>query len=450
MKKLLSSLVFVFLFHAIADAQFNDTFIDAFLPDSPYYQGHCNNSNYQLDTLYWSEWYNSVNPINGSQIHSLGHYKYIFSYHPDGHVHQIMNYVFVSYYNQWRQGNRYSFEYDEKGRLNTFRIEQQKPNGQWQYYTIREYTYDDLNRVSVVYFTSWQGEGNEGGHKEYRFEYDEVGHLVGKSVFLNDLNRYYCRWLYTYENNKMTSECYQSWSNSTWNNNKLYVYSFENDNISNKLYLIWDDSEEDWCNFENITYEYRPEKAKTFIVYQAWENEWINLCRAISFISNGRLVIESVQEWQNEEWVDFSMCDYSFDDSGNFIEAKWKDYVDGEWVDSDYNVETTISYNNGASILSGYIQSFQARYSCTDNVIESSFPHQAEVFPNPGSNQFTIQTETPFSNVIIYDLMGRQIFNQAISGNTIRINTDNWPSGVYFWKVFSETNGAACGKWIKE
>lgn len=450
MKKLLSSLVFVFLFHAIADAQFNDTFIDAFLPDSPYYQGHCNNSNYQLDTLYWSEWYNSVNPINGSQIHSLGHYKYIFSYHPDGHVHQIMNYVFVSYYNQWRQGNRYSFEYDEKGRLNTFRIEQQKPNGQWQYYTIREYTYDDLNRVSVVYFTSWQGEGNEGGHKEYRFEYDEVGHLVGKSVFLNDLNRYYCRWLYTYENNKMTSECYQSWSNSTWNNNKLYVYSFENDNISNKLYLIWDDSEEDWCNFENITYEYRPEEAKTFIVYQAWENEWINLCRAISFISNGRLVIESVQEWQNEEWVDFSMCDYSFDDSGNFIEAKWKDYVDGEWVDSDYNSETTISYNNGASILSGYIQSFQARYSCTDNVIESSFPHQAEVFPNPGSNQFTIQTETPFSNVIIYDLMGRQIFNQAISGNTIRINTDNWPSGVYFWKVFSETNGAACGKWIKE
>ena len=450
MKKLLSSLAFVFLFHAIADAQFSNTFIDAFFPESPYYQGHCNNSNYQLDTLYWSEWYNDVNPINGMQIHSLCHYKYDFSYLPNGHVHQIMNYGFSSYHNQWLQANRYSFEYDEKGRLNTFRIEQQKPNGQWQYYTIREYTYDDLNRVSVVHFTSWQGEGYEDGHQEYRFEYDEVGHLVSKSVFWNDLNRYYCRWLYTYENDKMTSECYQRWSNSTWNNYELFVYSYENDNISNKLYLIWDDSEEDWCNFENITYDYRPEEAKAFIIYQAWENEWINLCRAISFISNGRLVIESVQEWQNEEWVDFSMCDYSFDNSGNFIEARWKDYVNGEWVDSDNNVETTISYNNGASILSGYIQSFQARYSCTNNAIESSFPHQTEVFPNPGSNQFTIQTETPFSNVIVYDLMGRQVYNQAISGNTIRINTSNWPSGVYFWKVFSETNGAACGKWIKE
>jgi len=447
MKKLLSSLVFVFLFHTIANAQFNNTFIDAFFPESSYYQGHCNNSNYQLDTLNWSEWYNYTNPINGGVYHSLCHYRYVFNYLPDGHVHQIMNYAFSSY-NQWLQANRYSFEYDEYGRLKTFRIEQQKPNEQWQYYTIKEYTYDDLNRVSVVYSTSWNGEGYEDGHQEYRFEYDEVGHLVSKSVFLNNLDIYFCRWLYTYENDKMTSECYQSWANSTWNNNKLYVYSYENDNISNKLYQIWDDSEEDWCNFENITYNYRPEEAKAFIIYQAWENEWINLFRAISFISNGQLVIESTQEWQDGEWVDFSMCDYSFDNSGNFIEAKWKDYVDGEWVDSDYNSETTISYNNGASILYGYIQSFQARYACTGNVIESSFPHQTEVFPNPGSNQFTIQTETPFSNVIVYDLMGRQVYNQAISGNTIRIDTNNWPSGVYFWKAYSSSS-TLCGKWVK-
>ena len=448
MKKLLSSLVFVFLFHAIANAQFYDTFIDAFLPDSPFYQGHCNNSNFQLDTLYWSEWYNSVNPINGSQIHSLGHYKYIFSYLPDGHVHQIMNYVFVSYYNQWRQGNRYSFEYDENGRLKTFRIEQQKPNGQWQYYTIREYTYDDLNRVSVVYFTSWQGEGYEDGHQEYRFEYDEDGHLFSKSVFWNNLDCYFCRWLYTYENDKMTSECYQRWSNSTWNNLDLFTYSYENDNLSNKLYQIWNNTEEDWNNYENNSYEYLPEEGKAFIISQSWDNEWINRYRATNFISNGRLVIESTQEWQDGEWIDFTMCDYSFDDSGNFIEARRKDYVDGEWVDSDYNSETTISYNNGASILSGYIQSFQARYSCTDNVIESSFPHQTEVFPNPGSNQFTIQTETPFSNVIVYDLMGRQVFSQAVSGSTIRINTDNWPSGVYFWKAY-DSNSAQSGKWVK-
>ena len=444
MKRLFSFVLFVCVFHCISKAQ---VFIDAFLPDSPFYEGHCSNPNYQLDTLYWTEWHDNYSP-GGALFHTLGQERYDFTYLPDGHVHQIMNYAFSSYNNQWRQADRYSFDYDENGRLKTFRREQQKPNGQWQYYTIREYMYDDLNRVSVVYFTSWQGEGYEEGHQEHRFEYDEVGHLISKSVFLNNLDIYFYRWLYTYENDIMTSKCYQIWGDSTWNNNKLYVYSYENDNISNKLYQIWDDSEEDWCNFENITYNYLPEEAKAVIVYQAWENEWINLCRAISFISNGQLVIESTQEWQDGEWIDFTMCDYSFDNYGNFIEAKWKDYVDGEWVDSDYNSETTISYNNGASILSDYVQSFNARYSCTDNGIESSFPHQTEVFPNPGSNQFTIQTEIPLSNVIVYDLMGRQVYNQAISGNTIHINTDNWPSGVYFWKAY-DSNSAQSGKWVK-
>lgn len=446
MKKLLSSLVFVFLFHAIANAQFYDTFIDAFFPESLYYQGHCNNPKYQLDTLYWSEWYNDYNPTNGALIHSLCHYRYDFTYLPNDHVTQIIHYTLYNY--QWRQCNRYSFEYDEYGRLKTFRIEQQKPDGQWQYLTIREYAYDDLNRISVVYFTYWQGEHYEDSHNEHRFEYDEVGHLVSKSVFLSDLNRYYCRWLYTYENDKMTSECYQRWGNSTWNNNKLFVYTYENDNLSNKLYQIWNNTEEDWDNYENITYEYWQEEAKAYIIYQAWENEWINLLRASSFISNGRLVIDSTQEWQDGEWIDFSMCDYSFDDFGNFIEAKWKDFVDGDWVDSDSNSETTVSYNNGASILFGQIQSFRATYSRTDIGIESSFSHQTEVFPNPGSNQFTIQTETPFSNVIVCDLMGRQVFSQVVSGSTIRINTDNWPSGVYFWKAY-DSNSAQSGKWVK-
>ncbi len=447
MKKLLSSLVFVFLFHTIANAQFNNTFIDAFFPESSYYQGHCNNSNYQLDTLNWSEWYNYTNPINGGVYHSLCHYRYVFNYLPDGHVHQIMNYAFSSY-NQWLQANRYSFEYDEYGRLKTFRIEQQRPNGQWQYYTIKEYSYDIQNRVKVVYITGWNGDGYEDSHQEDRFEYDEVGHLVSKSVFLNNLDIYFCRWLYIYENDKMTSECYQRWGNSTWNNRDLFIYSYENDNLSNKLHQIWNYTKEDWDNYENNSYEYRPEEGKAFVISQSWNNEWINRYRTTNFISNGRLVIESTQEWQDGEWVNFSMCDYSFDDSGNFIEAKWKDYVDGEWIDSDYNIETTVSYNNGASILSGNIQSFQARYTCTGNVIESSFPHQTEVFPNPGSNQFTIQTETPFSNVIVYDLMGRQVYNQAISGNTIRIDTNNWPSGVYFWKAYSSSS-TLCGKWVK-
>ena len=445
MKKTLLSLVLVCLFQGISSAQ---VFIDAFFPESPYYEGHYGNSNYQLDTLYWTEWHDNYSP-GGALFHTLGEEKYVFSYLPDGHVHQIMGYAYAQAYNQWRQGNRYSFEYEEGGRLTSYRSEQQKPNGQWQFYTIKEYTYDNHDRVSVIHQTGWMGEGYEDGHYEYQYEYDEDGHLVSEAYFMNDLDIYFSRYLYEYENDEMTSKYYQRWLSPTgWTNIDRFLFSYENDEVSDWIHQRWDALTQNWYNYEKETYEYHPEEERAFIISQSWNNEWINRYRATNFISNGRLVIESTQEWQDGEWVDFSMCDYSFDGSGNFIEARWKDYVDGEWVDSDYNSETTISYNNGASILSGYIQSFQARYSCTDNVIESSFPHQAEVFPNPGSNQFTIQTETPFSNVIVYDLMGRQVFSQAVSGSTIRIDTDNWPSGVYFWKTY-DSNSDQSGKWVK-
>lgn len=436
MKKLFSSLAFVFLFHGFSIAQFEDTFIDAFLPESSYYQGHCNNSGYQLDTLDWSEWYNS------GRYHSLCHYRYVFNYLPDGHVQQIRLYALAN--NQWRLAGQYSFEYDENGRLTTYR----KTQG-GQYYTIQEYTYDTLNRVSVIYVTNWVGTGDS--HKEYQYEYDEAGHLTSQAIYWPDQGRYFSRFLYEYENDKMSSECYQRWIPSTeWNNVFLIHFSYEEDKVSEMLYQNWNSSEGDWYNYEKQVYEYFPDEGKAFIISQSWDDEWVNQYRATNFISHGRLIIESTQKWQDGGWTDFTMCDYSFDDAGNFTSANWKDYVDGEWINSDYNTKTIISYNEGGSILCDYIQSFEAKYSSTDKIDESICANHFSIYPNPGTTHFNVLIDVPMEKVEVYDLMGHQMFSQTISGNTIRINTESWPSGVYFWKVISETNNAVFGKWIKE
>ena len=445
MKKTLLSLILVCLFHGISSAQ---VFIDAFFPESPYYEGHCSYSNYQLDTLYWKEWHNYYSP-NGAFFHTLGEVKYVFSYLPDGHVHQIMEYAYAQAYNQWRQGYRYSCDDDEDGRLTSYRSEQQKPNGQWQFYTIKEYTYDDQVRVSVIHQTSWMGEGHEDGHYEYQYEYDEDGHLVSEAYFLNDLDIYFSRYLYEYENDELTSKYYQRWLSPTgWTDVDWFLFSYENGKVSDWIHQRWDTLAQNWHNYEKETYEYHPEEERAYIISQSWDNEWINRYRATNFISHGRLVIDSTQKWQNEKWVDFTACDYTFDDAGNFIEARWKDYIDGEWIDSDYNIKTIVSYNDGVSILCDYIQSFQARYSSTNSTPESHITNQTTVFPNPGTNQLTIQADTPFTDVIVYDMTGRQIFSQSVSETAIHINTASWPSGVYFWKVHNSSS-VQCGKWVK-
>ena len=165
---------------------------------------------------------------------------------------------------------------------------------------------------------------------------------------------------------------------------------------------------------------------------------------------NGILIQELYQEWENDGWVDKRFCDYTLDGFGNCVEGKWMDYVNGEWVDSESNYPLLVQFNNGKSILSeNSANRYRATYSFIGvGINESSSFHIEEAFPNPVTDQFTIQTDAPISNVSVYDLMGRKIFNQSASETTIRINTESWPAGIYFWKA-NNSSSTFSGKWVK-
>ena len=75
---------------------------------------------------------------------------------------------------------------------------------------------------------------------------------------------------------------------------------------------------------------------------------------------------------------------------------------------------------------------------------------RSSVYPNPGSNLLNIRTTLQNARVEIYDLTGRQIYNQEITENITSINADGWLSGMYFWKIISKNKEAESGKWIKQ
>ena len=84
----------------------------------------------------------------------------------------------------------------------------------------------------------------------------------------------------------------------------------------------------------------------------------------------------------------------------------------------------------------------------------------AIAYPNPGGNTLNIRTALPNAHVEIYDLNGKLIHHQVITDETTSINTENWASGTYIWKVYTgvstlrqaqgSTTLAETGKWIKE
>ncbi|MBR4561181.1 MAG: T9SS type A sorting domain-containing protein [Bacteroidales bacterium] len=416
MKKILFTFALTLLSYSFSFAQQEeDPFLEGFLPVSRFYDGHHGNtdSHYLLDNLYWDVW-EDVYGAGGVYGEELHHYRHDFSYLPNGDIHQILQYENNA--GSWKLAYKHTYEYDDQNKMTTYTQYYRHYNGGWAFDYSFDFTYDKWDHVIVKHGIAW--DGSEG---ENQYEYDNAGNLISDSYFMSHINTYFDRWLYNYEEGKLANKCYQQYyTSSGWVNFDLYQYTYDGENISSILHQEWSIGNSHWYNVENVSYEY----------------------------DNGIVIQELFQVWQNGEWVDKSVCNHEFDEFGNSIAGRWKDKVNGTWVDSEDNHSLLVQYNNGGSLLSESVRSYQATYSYLVGIDESSSSLQVEAFPNPGTDQFTIQAETPFSNVIVYDLTGRQVCNQAVFGNIIRINTDNWPSGAYFWKAY-DSNSAQSGKWVK-
>ena len=127
----------------------------------------------------------------------------------------------------------------------------------------------------------------------------------------------------------------------------------------------------------------------------------------------------------------------------NYLFVGWTNQ-DGDTISTDSDYAHMVA--RGGQITAHFVN---------DDGIEETRKHNMTVFPNPGNNSITISTALPNARVEIYDLAGKLVYNQEITDNVTSINTENWPSGMYFWKVvFGTSTGsvteAECGKWIKK
>jgi uncharacterized lipoprotein YddW (UPF0748 family) len=77
------------------------------------------------------------------------------------------------------------------------------------------------------------------------------------------------------------------------------------------------------------------------------------------------------------------------------------------------------------------------------------------IYPNPFAEQFTIYTNSEFLGklkISIYDLSGKQVFNQTLNNQSkeIKINPNNLKKGFYLGKIIAENGTSKTFKVIKE
>ncbi|MDD5572081.1 MAG: T9SS type A sorting domain-containing protein [Bacteroidales bacterium] len=79
--------------------------------------------------------------------------------------------------------------------------------------------------------------------------------------------------------------------------------------------------------------------------------------------------------------------------------------------------------------------------SGTTDIFKKNVSKVLNIIPNPSNGVFKITSEETISNIIIYDIMGKIIFNQTQSGNYFHIDISSFPKGAYFVKIKFEKNG---------
>lgn len=138
-------------------------------------------------------------------------------------------------------------------------------------------------------------------------------------------------------------------------------------------------------------------------------------------------------------------------DVNTSIEEAAYSYVQSiEVTETDDLLMTFWTINSDGSRLWNAIAKFPAEAFVG---IEESHAHglkTAIVYPNPGKDVLNIRTGLKNAHVEIYDMNGKLVHSQTLTGSVTPINAEAWPSGMYVWKVFANGTETDFGKWIKE
>lgn len=202
-----------------------------------------------------------------------------------------------------------------------------------------------------------------------------------------------------------------------------------------------------------------------------------NYTPIIRYVERKTVGIDSPADWSCVEILSDNTLYYAYT-------LKWMDYLSDNWIviehltpefntistvfcgeDGDrknywaYGIKATeddgvILVARSRKLNSGIETNDVRKYSANAlDGIEEAHDNGLKVavaYPNPGKDELNIRTGLKNAHVEIYDMSGKLVHSQAITGSVTSIEAETWPNGVYVWKVVSDGKEAESGKWVKE
>ncbi len=362
---------------------------------------------------------------------------------------------------------KYTFEYDENGRL----IEQN------QFVWDQELLDWDLRNIVHV---EWNEQNSEiDNWKRYLY-------INADSLFLSDKYQY----VYNVDGELIEEISFNlNIQNELKYENKIVYLETEFDSIKEREYYYWVPPYSYWrLEAKSLTtyHDNKIKKVESF-TYNANNASWKNQSKRI-YIYNQSDELETLTfyTWENEDnyFRDYSRRNYLFDFNGNESQLIFEYKLEGEnfWRTSrKTNWYFDLSYDFGFEIYAplvggGYVErsiynpvlkfissnyvdsinqfkvNYDVEYFYSDKIVSiNDIVHQANIYPNPFSEELNINISESYSTVVfkLFSIDGKLVNEKSIKGNA-KINMGNLNSGIFFYKVYFENELLTSGKVIKQ
>jgi len=335
-------------------------------------------------------------------------------------------------------------------------VDQNLDGDVWVNFKKTESSYDVNNNIITNFIQNWTGNSweNEGNY------------------------------FYTYDaNNNRTSMMYQNWNSNDWMNIVMFSYTYDaNNNQLSGLNQKWSG---EWVNVSQFVNTYDSNNNLLTELDQQWVlDSWENSKLMTNFYDEDNNTLSSVlqQNWYVNVWKDAYLSTYSYDANNNPTSILTQSWFNNVWYDIRLDTRTYDSNNNTTSILeqtwNGYewenflqnlasynAMSFIENYSFKfwgtgqTDVTSGDSTHyfmqpavgvndlivsegNINVYPNPGTGKFTINSSDAINSVEVYNLLGKQVYSEQLSNqlSTAEIDISDFAKGIYFVKISDGKN----------
>lgn len=119
------------------------------------------------------------------------------------------------------------------------------------------------------------------------------------------------------------------------------------------------------------------------------------------------------------------------------------------YVDENLAYDTEYCYT--VTSMGANSESDPSEEACTKTLGESLAENTSElnIFPNPATDNLSIEANEQITEVNIYNIIGVSVYNEQCTNNNLNVNISEFNSGVYFVKVKTE-NGETVKRFIKQ